>query len=294
MSKSLFPRVAVGLAGILATGVASADWAVNMPYGVSEIAHKTYDLHMMMFWVCVAIGVGVFAVMFYSMFAHRRSRHPEPATFHESVAIEVTWTIIPFLILIAVAIPAAAVLVQASDTSNADMTVKVTGYQWLWHYDYINQDVSFYSRLDDASNRARQLGSGIDPYTVDHYLLNVDNPVVLPVGKKVRLMITSGDVIHSWWVPELSLKKDAIPGYINEVWTNIEKPGIYRGQCAELCGRDHGFMPIVVKAVPVPEYEAWVKAHGGHVEWNNTGSQKKAAAVTDDATTSHAVASTQS
>lgn len=277
MSKSSVLKGAVGLAGLLASGVASADWQLNMPYGVTKVAHETYDLHMMMFWVCVAIGILVFGMMFYSLFAHRRSRNPEPATFHESTLVEVAWTVVPFLILIAVAIPAAAVLVQTADTRPADMTIKVTGYQWLWQYDYLDQGVSFYSRLDAKSNQARQIGSDLSPYDVKHYLLNVDHPLVLPVGKKVRILITSGDVIHSWWVPDLSLKKDAIPGYINEVWTRINKPGVYRGQCAELCGRDHGFMPIVVKALPLDQYKAWVKAHGGKVKWNNGGGDQGSA-----------------
>lgn len=260
-------NAAVGLSGALASGVARAELGLNMPFGVTEVAHETYKLHMLMFWVCVAIGVVVFGVMFYSLFAHRRSKHPRPANFHESTSVEVAWTVVPFLILIAVAIPAAAVLVQTADTRNADMTIKVTGYQWLWHYDYLDQGVDFYSRLDDASNRARILDSELSPYDVPHYLLNVDNPVVLPVGKKVRILITSGDVIHSWWVPALAIKKDAVPGYINAVWTEIQEPGIYRGQCTELCGADHAFMPVVVKAVPVDEYEAWVESQGGQVSW---------------------------
>lgn len=235
---------------------ATAKW--NMPVGVTELSRSAHSLHMIILTVCCVIGLVVFGAMFYSVFAHRRSRHPVPATFHESTLVEVIWTIIPFLILVGMAIPATAALVKLADTDDADMTVKVTGYQWLWGYEYLDEGVSFYSRLDPAANRARQLDSGVDPSSVEHYLLNVDRPLVLPVGKKVRFLLTANDVIHAWWVPALGWKKDAIPGYINEMWARIDQPGIYRGQCAELCGRDHAFMPIVVEALPAVEFEQWL------------------------------------
>jgi cytochrome c oxidase subunit II len=229
----------------------------------------------------------VFGAMFYSVFAHRRSRHPKPATFHESTLVEIIWTVLPFVVLIGMAIPATGTLVKMSDTSNSDMTIKITGYQWLWGYDYVGEGVSFYSRLDEASNAARQLDSGIDPASVENYLLNVDKPLVLPVGQKIRFQMTSADVIHAWWVPALGWKKDAIPGYVNEMWARIDEPGIYRGQCAELCGRDHGFMPIVVEALPQDEYEQWLAQQKGGDEV----SQPAAAAPTELAAAESAAAS---
>ncbi len=240
-----------------------ADWAVNMPEGVTAISREVYQLHMIIFWICVVIGIGVFGVMFWSIMHHRKSKGAQAANFHESHTVEIIWTIIPFIILIVMAVPAAKTLIKMEDTSNADLTLKVTGYQWMWRYDYLEDGVSFYSKLDAESNAARQLNSGIDPNTVPNYLLNVDKPVVLPINKKIRILLTASDVIHAWWVPELAVKKDAIPGFVNEMWTKIDEPGIYRGQCAELCGKDHGFMPIVVKAVTEEEYEAWVAEQTG-------------------------------
>jgi len=235
----------------------------NMPKGVTEISHEVWWLHMYAFWICVVIGCLVFGVMFYSLFAHRRSKHPVPGTFHESTAIEIAWTITPFLILIAMAVPAASTLIKMYDTRNSDLTIKITGYQWKWQYEYVDQGVSFFATLEPKANAARQLHSGIDPKTVPNYLHDADNYLVLPVGKKVRFLLTSDDVIHGWWVPDLAVKKDAIPGYINEMWAKIDEPGIYRGQCTVLCGRDHGFMPIVVKAVSEPEYEQWLAQQKG-------------------------------
>ena len=235
---------------------AQAKW--NMPVGVTEISREVHGLHMLIFWVCVVIAVVVFGAMFYSVFAHRRSKHPKPADFHESTTVEIIWTAIPFLILVAMAIPAAGTLIKMEDTSGSDISIKATGIQWKWHYEYVGEGVDFYSSLDAASNRARQTGSGIDPTTVPNYLLEVDNRMVVPIGKKVRLLLTAHDVIHAWWVPALAAKKDAVPGYINELWFKVDEPGVYRGQCAELCGRDHGFMPIVVEAVSQPEYDAWL------------------------------------
>lgn len=240
---------------------ATAKW--NMPVGVTEISREVYGLHMMLFWVVVAIGVGVFSVMFYSIWAHRRSRNPEPATFHESTTVEIVWTTIPFLILIAVAIPATGTLIKIEDMRGSELSVKITGYQWLWEYEYLDSDVRIISRLDADSNVARQRNSGIDPNTVDNYLLEVDNRLVLPTDTKIRFLITANDVLHSWWVPAFGMKRDAIPGFINEMWTRIDKPGIYRGQCAELCGRDHGYMPVVVEAVSPEEFRAWLARQQG-------------------------------
>ena len=247
----ILKHAAAGLlagAAFLPSGAALAAWEVNLPLGVTELSRDIHGLHMLIFWVCVGIGVIVFGAMFYSVFAHRRSRHPKPADFHESTSIEIMWTLIPFAILVLMAIPAAGTLVRMEDMRGAQLAVKVTGYQWKWHYDYLDQNVGFYSTLHADSNRARQLKSGIDPKDVPNYLLEVDNRLVLPVGTKVRFLITANDVIHAWWVPDLAVKKDAIPGYVNEMWAQIDEPGIYRGVCAELCGRDHGFMPVVVEA----------------------------------------------
>lgn len=247
----------VALAGLfVAFGLASVAHAlqpVNMTQGVTDISKDTYDLHMIAFWLCVWIGVCVFGVMFYSIFAHRKSRGHTPATFHESTAVEAVWTIVPFVILIALAVPATKTLIDSYDTSEYDLTVKITGYQWLWHYEYLDEGVEFYSVLETPRTQINnQEAKG------ENYLLSVDNQLVLPVGKKVRFLITSNDVIHSWYVPQLAVKKDAVPGFINEAWTRINEPGTYRGQCAELCGRDHGFMPIVVKAVPAEEFKQFM------------------------------------
>ena len=278
------------LATLAATWLATAGVAMaytgerwNMTTGVTEISREVHGLHMLIFWVCVAIAVVVFGVMFYSVFAHRRSKHPKPADFHESTTVEIIWTTIPFVILISMAIPAAGTLIKMEDSRNAELTVKVTGYQWKWQYEYLNHDVKFFSTLTAESNRARQLGSGIDPNTVENYLVDVDNALVLPVDTKVRFLVTANDVIHAWWVPAFAVKKDAIPGYVNEIWTKVDKVGTYRGVCAELCGRDHGFMPIVVKVLPKAEYEAWLaKAKTGDLG-NGTQVAAAAPAVATDA-----------
>lgn len=258
----------------------------NMPVGVTEISREVHGLHMLIFWAVMIIGVLVFAAFFYSIWAHRRSRNPEPSQFHESTSVEIVWTIIPFLILIGMAIPATGTLIKIEDTSDAEMSIKVTGYQWMWGYEYVGEDVSFISRLDRESDLARQVGSGIDPSTVDNYLLEVDNRLVVPVDTKIRFLLTANDVIHSWWVPDLGMKRDAIPGFINEMWAKIDEPGIYRGQCAELCGRDHGFMPVVVEAVSQEEYEAWLaaKKEGDASETAEADGQQMAAAETDSMT----------
>jgi cytochrome c oxidase subunit II len=235
----------------------------NLPTGVTEISQEVFTLHMWIFWICVVIGVIVFGAMIWSIIFHRRSNNPKPADFHESTAVEIVWTAIPFVILIAIAVPAAATLIKMEDVRNADMSVKVTGYQWKWQYEYLGEDVSFFSTLSEESNRARRLRSGVNVNEVPNYLVDVDNPLVLPVGKKVRFLITSNDVIHAWWVPEIAVKKDAIPGYVNEIWTKIDHPGTYRGVCAELCGRDHGYMPIVVRALPQDEYDRWLAQQKG-------------------------------
>lgn len=255
-------RLLMGLAGMLAAPMAFASkW--NMPVGVTETSREVYDLHMLIFWICVWIGIGVFGVMFYSVFAHRKSKGAKPADFHESTTVEIIWTVIPFVILIAMAIPAAGTLMRMEDVSGSEMTVKITGYQWMWEYEYLDSDIHFYSRLDRKSDEARQLGSDIDPNSVDNYLLEVDNRVVLPVDTKIRFLLTANDVLHAWWVPDLAIKKDAVPGFVREMWTKIDEPGIYRGQCAELCGRDHGFMPVVVEAVSKADYAKWVAKMGG-------------------------------
>lgn len=235
---------------------------LNMPEGVTTISGKIYNLHMDMLWICVVIGVLVFGAMFYSIIMHRKSRGVTPATFHHSTAVEIIWTFIPFVILIVMALPAAKLVMEMEDNSGSELTVKITGYQWKWHYEYPAEGIDFYAKLDDASNAARKLGSGIDVATVPYYLQNVQEgkELVLPTNTKVLLYITSEDVIHAWWVPQLALKQDAIPGITNSMWVNIKKPGVYRGVCAELCGRDHGYMPIVVKAVPMEEYKEWVKS----------------------------------
>jgi cytochrome c oxidase subunit 2 len=256
----------LALASLAASAYTETSGGYNVPTGVTEISREVHGLHMAIFWVCVAIAVVVFGAMIWSIIFHRRSKHPKPADFHESTTVEIIWTSLPFVILIAIAVPAAATLIKMEDTRNADLSIKVTGYQWKWHYDYLGEDVAYFSTLTREINAARQLKSGIDPNSVPNYLVDVDNPLVVPVGKKVRFLVTSNDVIHAWWVPEIAVKKDAIPGYVNEIWTRIEQPGTYRGVCAELCGRDHGYMPIVVKALPEAEFIAWLaKAKGGEV-----------------------------
>ncbi|GMR14480.1 MAG: hypothetical protein BMS9Abin30_0082 [Gammaproteobacteria bacterium] len=250
----------VAAAWLLLVAPAMTGNEINMPRGVTSQSAIHYDLHMIVLWVTVVIGIGVFTVMFTSIVLHRKSRGYVAAKFSHSTRAEIIWTAIPVLILIAMAVPATTALVKMEDASGTEMTVKITGFQWRWKYEYLDQGISFISTLDAASNAARQLGSDIEPESVPNYLLEVDHPLVLPVGKKIKFLITADDVIHSWWVPELGWKRDAIPGFINEAWTNIDEPGTYRGQCAELCGKDHGFMPIVIIALPEAEFEAWAEA----------------------------------
>nr|WP_018982256.1 cytochrome c oxidase subunit II [Salinimonas chungwhensis] len=226
---------------------------INLRKGVTDISGQVYDLHMLMFLICVGIAVVVFGIMFVSMYLHRKSRGAKPAKFHESVKVEVAWTIVPFLILIFMAVPAANTLIAMEDTSEADLTVLVTGSQWKWHYRYMDSEVSFYSLL---ATQREQINNRFEKS--ENYLLEVDKPLVIPTDKKVRFLITSDDVIHSWWVPDFAIKKDANPGFINEAWTRVNEPGLYRGQCAELCGKDHGFMPIVVIAKEPAEFASWI------------------------------------
>lgn len=260
------------------TTSAWAEYGLNLTKGVTPTSQRVYDLHMLILYIVTIIAILVFSVMIWSIINHRKSRGAVAAKFHHSTKAEIIWTIIPVLILVGMAIPATKTLIFMEQTGDADMTLKVTGYQWKWKYDYMDDDLSFFSALSQASNEARQRGSGIDPYEVDggNYLREVDQPIVLPIKKKIRILTTSHDVIHAWWVPALGWKRDAIPGYINDNWTYIEEPGIYRGQCAELCGKDHGFMPIVVNAVSEEEYKSWVSdmklaqaeaAAGADKEW---------------------------
>ncbi len=239
-----------------AAGDAAERSSVNMPVGVTDVGSSIYSLHMLIFWICVVIGVGVFGVMFYSIYYHRKSRGVVPAQFHESTKVEIAWTVVPFLILIGMAVPATSTLLEIYDFEDAEMDILVTGYQWKWKYEYLQEDgenVSFFSNLATSQS---EIYNSADKN--DNYLLEVDEPIVIPVNTKVRFLVTANDVIHAFWVPELAVKKDAIPGFINETWTLAKEEGIYRGQCAELCGKDHGFMPIVVKVVSEAEYAEWL------------------------------------
>jgi len=259
--RKTLPAIALAAASLAGAPLAHAEWALNMPVGVTELSKEIYSLHMTIFWWCVGIGVVVFGVMTYSLLAFRKSKGAVPdRTIVHSTRVEIIWTIVPVLILVVMAIPAARTLIQIEDMRNTELTVKVTGYQWRWQYEYLDEGISFFSVLDRQHDEARQLGSGIDPNTVPDYLLNVDKPLVVPVDTKVRVLLTAQDVIHAWWVPDFGMKKDAIPGFVNELWFKVDadKAGTYRGQCAEICGRDHGFMPVVVKVLSKDDYKAWV------------------------------------
>jgi cytochrome c oxidase subunit 2 len=250
-----------------------------MTQGVTDISRKIYSLHMLIFYICVAIGIAVFGVMIWSLIKFRKSQGAvSDTTMVHNTKMEVIWTAIPVAILVAMAVPAANTLVELEDTRNTELTIKVTGFQWGWQYDYLENGVVFFSRLTREADAARRMGSGTDVTKIANYLRDVDNPLVVPVDTKVRLLVTATDVIHAWWVPELAIKKDAIPGYVNEMWFNVDadKAGVYRGQCVELCGRDHGFMPIVVKALPKDEFQTWLKT---------TASSQKQASVGGDSTT---------
>ncbi|RJF38157.1 cytochrome c oxidase subunit II [Pseudoalteromonas gelatinilytica] len=246
-------RYALWLILLAPVQFALANSQFNMRKGVTDISNNVYELHMTIFIICCVIGIIVFAVMFWALIHHRKSKGAKPAQFHESTKVEILWTAIPFVILIAMAVPATKTLIAMEDASKADITIKVTGSQWKWHYEYMGEDIAYYSILatpkDQIDNQAEK---------TEHYLLEVHKPLVLPINKKVRFLMTSDDVIHSWWVPDFAVKKDANPGFINEAWTRINEPGVYRGQCAELCGKDHGFMPVVVKALPEDEFANWL------------------------------------
>ena len=275
-------RVATGLIAAMA-GTAWADsepvrWQLNMPEGVTRTAQNAYEMHMLGLWICVAIAVAVFGAMAVAMVKFRKSKGAQPdVDFTHSTKLEAVWTTIPILILILMAVPATSRVKEQYDVRGHEMTVKVTGYQWMWRYEIVGTGVNFISRLDRESDRIRQSGEHPDGAANPHYLRDVDRPLVLPVGTKIRFVVTSDDVIHAWWVAALGWKQDAIPGVINEAWAEIREPGTYRGVCAELCGKDHGFMPIVVKAVPRAEYEAWLAAQEAGDE---AGAARIAAAAT--------------
>lgn len=256
--KSMWQRAGVVGAAWAASQSALADYAYNLQPPASQVARDVFHLHNLIMLVCVGIFIVVFGAMFYSLFKHRKSVGHKAAHFHENTTVEIIWTVIPFVILVGMAYPAAKVVIEMKDTSNPDMTVKITGYQWKWGYDYLNDGVHFYSTL--ATPREQIDGTAAKDA---HYLLEVDEPMVVPVGKRIRLLITANDVIHSWWVPAFGVKQDGIPGFIRDSWFKADKIGTYRGQCAELCGKDHGFMPIVVKVVSEEDYKAWVAKKKG-------------------------------
>jgi len=232
----------------------AAELPLNMTKGVTDISRQVYDLHMTIFYICCAIGLVVFGAMFWAIIHHRKAKGVQPAQFHESTKVEILWTAIPVVILVIMAIPATKTLLAMEDTSDAEVTIQVTGSQWKWHYKYLDYPVEYYSLLATPQKQIQnKIAKG------ENYLLEVDRPLVIPTGKKVRFLMTSDDVIHSWWVPAFAVKKDANPGYINESWANVNEPGIYRGQCAELCGKDHGFMPVVVIAKEPADFEQWIK-----------------------------------
>jgi cytochrome c oxidase subunit 2 len=255
-----------GMLALLAPCLAwaqSADpqrWQLNMNRGVTQTAQIAWESHMIVLGICAVIGVLVFSAMFYAVFKFRKSKGAVAAQFSHNTTAEIIWTVVPVVILVALAWPATANLVKMYDTRDSALTVKITGYQWMWKYEYLGEGVEFISRLDRESDRIRQSGATPDIATNPHYLLDVDNQLVLPTDTKIRFVVTADDVIHAWWVPALGWKQDAIPGIVNEAWADIQEPGIYRGQCAELCGKDHGFMPIVVKAVSKQEFQSWLAA----------------------------------
>ena len=246
-------RACLTLAILWSFAHAAAAAEYDLRAGVTDMSQRIQELHHLSLGVCVVVGIIVFGVMFYSMFAHRRSRHPQPADFHENTLVEVLWTAIPILILVFMAIPATTTLIDIEDNSDADLTVLITASQWKWHYQYVEADIGYYSQLTTPSAQINNL----EPKG-EYYLLEVDNPLVLPTDKKVRFLTTSNDVIHSWWVPDFAVKQDAVPGFINEAWTRVGVPGLYRGQCTELCGKDHAYMPVVVEVRPEAEFDKWI------------------------------------
>jgi cytochrome c oxidase subunit 2 len=286
-------KLLAALTGAIASAAslpARADWSLlNMPEGVSELSREIYEMHMLMLWICVAIAVVTFGAMIYAMVKFRKSKGAVADTsLLHSTKLEIAWTIVPVFILIGMAIPSVEKLIKIEDTTGSELTIKVTGYQWFWEYEYIDKGVSFYSRLAQSSNETRQLDSGKNPEDLEHYLLDVDKPLVVPTGTKIRMLLTANDVIHAWWVPDFGMKRDAIPGFINEMWISVDtdKPGTYRGQCAELCGRDHGFMPVVVVAKPKAEFDAWLAEQ-------QAAAQQASAAATTTAMVETAAGSTQ-
>ena len=233
-----------------------SEWdALNMREGVTQVSRDVFELHMLIFYICVAIGAVVFSVMFYSLFRYTKKRNPNPSTFHESTKLEVAWTVVPFLILIAMAVPASKTLTEIYDDEEGEINIQVVGYQWKWEYKYLEDDINFFSNLSTDQDEIYNLVP-----KGENYLLEVDEPLIIPVDTRVRFLITANDVIHSWWVPDFAIKQDAIPGFINTAWTRAEETGIYRGNCTELCGKNHGFMPVVVKVVEKDEYNDWVLA----------------------------------
>ena len=255
--KSIYQKFLVLI--LLTPLTALADWGLNMTQGVTPISKEIYDMHMLTLWVVTVIGILVFGVMFWSIFHHRKSKGAKASKFSHSTTVEIIWTIVPTAIIIALAIPATKLLIKMDDTSEAKITIKATGIQWKWKYDYLDEDITLYSSLDAKSQEVAQRDSGQNPMEYENYLLDVDEPLVVPVNTKLRILTTAEDVIHAWWVPELGWKRDAIPGFINDNWAIIEEPGTYRGNCTEICGKGHGYMPIVVKAVSMEDYEAWIE-----------------------------------
>ena len=259
----LLGTLALALAGGGLPAWGKSGWdELNMPRGVTNVSTRIYALHMMAFWVCVGIAAVVFGVMIWSLVFHRKSRGAVPdISLTHSTKVEIVWTIVPVLILVSMAIPAARLLVRINNNTDSQVSIRVTGFQWGWRYQYVGSNVSVISKLSESSTDASMMHSGISPTSVPHYLLSVDHPIVVPVGEKIRLLITSIDVIHSWWVPDLGVKRDAIPGFINQASFTIapNKTGTYRGQCTELCGRGHAYMPIVVHAVSPAAFQAWLQ-----------------------------------
>ena len=253
-TTSIHSRLLVGLISVLSSNIFAAWDDINMREGVTAISQEVFGLHMLIFWICVVIGLIVFSIMFYSMFAYTKKRNPDPSQFHENSKLELAWTIVPFFILVFMAIPASNTLTKIYDDTEGDINIQVVGYQWKWQYKYLEDDIDFFQNLttdwDEIYNKTPK---------GEHYLEEVDEAVVIPAGKKVRFLITANDVIHSWWMPDFAIKQDAIPGFINTAWTVVDEPGTYRGKCTELCGKNHGFMPVVVKVVPEDEYPTWVK-----------------------------------
>ena len=255
---SIFKKIIQALFLVTLPVSVFADWNLNMREGVTPISQKVYDMHMVSLWVVTIIGIVVFGIMFWSIFHHRKSRGVKPAKFSHSTTVEIIWTAIPLLIIIGLAIPATKLLIEMDDTSDTALTVKAVGYQWKWKYEYLEDDLTIYSNLDEKSVELSQRVDSVNPMEHPDYLLDVDEPLVLPTNTRIRILTTANDVIHAWWVPDLGWKRDAIPGFINDNWTLINEPGTYRGQCTEICGKGHGYMPIVVKAVSMDEYKTWV------------------------------------